>query len=104
MTRAYFSGMHKADFAGGLWEDTDWREMRSIEGLDQTVTALVGKYPGETRKSIWSRVVQEYFMRYLEPEYNATVQRLVEQKKLTYFNPRGTNRLNEDCQLHLSKQ
>jgi len=104
MTRAYFSGMHKADFAGGLWEDTDWREMRSIEGLDQIVTALVGKHPGETRKSIWSRVVQEYFMRYLEPEYNATVQRLVEQKKLTYFNPHGTNRLNEDCKLYPSKQ
>ncbi len=104
MVNAYFAAMHQADLGGGIWEDTDWREMRSIEGLDQTVTALVGKYPGETRKSIWSRVVQEYFMRYLEPEYNATVQRLVEQKKLTYFNPRGTNRLNEDCQLHLSKQ
>jgi len=104
MVNAYFAAMHQADLGGGIWEDTDWREMRSIEGLDQIVTALVGKHPGETRKSIWSRVVQEYFMRYLEPEYNATVQRLVEQKKLTYFNPRGTNRLNEDCKLYPSKQ
>jgi len=63
MTRAYFSRMHRADFAGGLWEDTDWREMRSIEGLDQIVTTLVGKHLGETRKSIWSYIVQEYFMR-----------------------------------------
>ena len=104
MTGAYFSGMHKADFAGGLWEDTDWREMRSIGGLDQVVIALVRKHSGESRKSIWRRVVQEHFMRYLEPEYNATVQRLVEQKKLSYFNPRGTNRLNEDCKLYLPKQ
>src|SRR5438876_4686251 len=41
MTGAYFSGMHKADFAGGLWENTDRREMRSIERLDQVVSALV---------------------------------------------------------------
>jgi len=78
--------------------------MRSIGGLDQVVIALVRKHPGESRKSIWRRVVQEHFMRYLEPEYNATVQRLVEQKKLSYFNPRGTNRLNEDCKLYLPKQ
>lgn len=104
MTRAYFSRIHQADFVGSLWEDSDWREMRSIEGLDQIVTTLVGKHPGEARKSIWSRIVQENFMRYLEPEYNATVQRLVEQKKLAFVNPRGTKRLNEDCQLYLSKE
>jgi three-Cys-motif partner protein len=101
MVKAYFSRMHEADFAGGLWEETDWREMRSIEGLEDESITLVGKYPDESRKSIWSRVVQAHFMRYLEPGYNATIQQLVHVKKLTYSNPRGTNRLNDDCKLHL---
>jgi three-Cys-motif partner protein len=104
MVKAYFGGMHKADFIGGLWEDTDWREMRSIDGLDKAIINLVEKYPGETRRSIWSRVVQEHFMRFLEPEYNANVHELIQKRKLTYTNPRGTKRLNEDCKLYLSKR
>src|SRR5216683_4415998 len=100
MTRAYFSGMHKADFAGGLWEDTDWREMRSIEGLDQIVTALVGKHPGETRKSIWFHIVDGHFMRYLSLEYRNMVKQLVETKELTSPTFLRTNRLNDDSILY----
>lgn len=103
MSKAYFSGMHQADFAGGLWEDSDWRDFRNINDLDDLTLKMVKSYPGETRKTIWSRIVQRHFMRYLKPEYNAAVQRLVATKKLTYVNPRGTNRLNEDCKLYLPK-
>ena len=104
MAKAYFGEMHKADFIGGLWEDTDWREMRSIDGLDKVIINLVEKHPGETRRSIWSRIVQEQFMRFLEPEYNAAVRELIGKNKLSYINPRGTKRLNEDCKLYLSKR
>ena len=94
MVNAYFAGMHQAVLGGGLWEDTDWREMRSIEGLDRVILDTVAKHPGESRKLIWFRVVDGYFMRYLKSEYLAMVKQLVETKKLTYLSK--TNRLNED--------
>jgi three-Cys-motif partner protein len=99
MGKAYFTRMHEADFANGLWEDTDWREMRSVEGLDRVIMDIVTKYPGETRKSIWFHVVNEHFMRYLEPEYRAEIQRLVNENKLTSPTPRKTKRLNDNCEL-----
>jgi hypothetical protein len=99
MVKAYFARMHAADFAEGLWGETDWREMRSIEGLDRLLLDLVTKHPGETRKSIWSRVVQGHFMRYLESEYTATIQHLVDEKKLTSPTERKTKRLNDHCTL-----
>ncbi len=99
MANAYFAGMHQADFGGGLWADTDWREMRSIAGLDRIILDTITKRPGETRKFVWFRIVQEYFMRYLRSEYIAAVKHLVETKKLTYFS--RTNRLNDDSTLDL---
>ena len=101
MVRAYFARMHTADFSEGLWGDTDWREMRSTEGLDHVITNLVTNHPGETRKSVWSRVVQRHFMRYLESEYIATVQRLVDEKILASPTIRKTKRLNDNCALFL---
>ena len=98
MVNAYFAGMHQADLGGGLWEDTDWREMRSTEGLDRVILDTVTRYPGESRKSIWFRVVDGHFMRYLKSEYLAMVKQLVEAKKLRYLS--RTNRLNEDSTLY----
>jgi len=95
--------MHKADFADGLWEETDWREMRSIDGLDRVIMDVVAKHPGETRKFLWYRIVQENFMRYLESEYITTVQRLVNEKRLTSPTERKTKRLNENCALYLNQ-
>lgn len=97
MAKAYFSGMHRGDFAEGLWENTDWREMRSIDGLEPAIMDMVRKYPGKTRKALWSLIVQAHFMRYLESEYIKTVQRLVEEQKLFSPTPRKTKRLNENC-------
>ncbi len=101
MVNAYFARMHKADFTGGLWEETDWKEMRSIDGLDRVIIDVVTEHPGETRKSIWYRIVQKHFMRYLEAEYIAIVQRLVDEKKLISPTERKTRRLNENCILYL---
>jgi three-Cys-motif partner protein len=103
MVRAYFARMHVADFSEGLWEDTDWREMRSIEGLDHVIMDLVAKDPGKTRKSIWFRIVEGHFMRYLESEYTATTQRLMDEKKLTSPTERKTKRLNDNCTLYPSQ-
>lgn len=97
MAKAYFARMHAADFGAGLWEDTDWREMRSIDGLESAILDIVAKHPGETRKFIWFRVVDKYFMQYLEPEYIQAVRQLVESKKLICPTPRKTKQLNNDC-------
>jgi len=101
MVKAYFAGMHKADFAHGLWEDTDWREMRSIDGLDDIIVDLVKKNPGETRKSLWFHLVDQHFMRYLKSEYTDAIQLLIDNKKLTSPTSRKTRRLNENCTLFL---
>ncbi len=94
--------MHDADFAEGLWEETDWREMRSSDGLDHVILDVVAKHPGATRKLLWYRVVQEHFMRYLEKEYRLMVQLLIDQHKLTSPTSRKTKKLNDDCQLYLT--
>ena len=98
MVNAYFAGMHQADFGGGLWEDSDWREMRITEGLDRVILDTVTRHPGESRKLIWFRVVDGHFMRYLKSEYLAMVKQLAEAKKLIYLSK--TNRLNEDSTLY----
>jgi len=100
MVNAYFAGLHQADLGGGLWEETDWREMRTIDGLDRIILDTVTRHPGETRKFIWFRVVDRHFMRYLKSEYLATVKQLAEAKKLTYHTSSKTNRLNEDSILY----
>jgi three-Cys-motif partner protein len=102
MAKAYFARMHEADYAGTLWEDVDWREMRSIDKppLDRVIIEAVTKHPGETRKDLWFRIVEKHFMRYLEPEYKDTVQRLVDERKLISPTPRKTKRLNDNCALY----
>jgi hypothetical protein len=101
MVNAYFTGMHKADFSGGLWADIDWREMRSIDGLDRVILDTITKHPGETRHFIWFRIVQGHFIRYSKSEYIATVKRLVETKNLSYSSI--TNRLNDDSMLYIQR-
>ncbi len=101
MANAYFSRMHDASFGGTLFEDTDWREMRSMDGLDRVILDAVAQHPGEMRKHIWFRIVEKHFMRYLQTEYRATVQRLVDDKKLVSPTLRKTKRLNDDCILQL---
>lgn len=102
MIRAYFAEMHRADFATGLWEDTDWREMRSINDLTDVIMQTVVRHPGETRKMLWSRIVIEHFMRYLESEYKDAVQELVDNNKLIGPTPRTRKRLNDECKLILA--
>lgn len=99
MIRAYFAEMHRADFVAGLWEDTDWREMRTIDGLEDVIMKLVLRHPGETRKFLWFRIADKHFMRYLESEYKNTVQQLVDTNKLVSPTLRKTKRLNDECQL-----
>lgn len=100
MAKAYFSTMHKEYVKNGLWEGTDWRDTRSIGNLTQDIIEMVAQHPRETRESIWFRIVQKHFMRYLKPEYNAAVQRLVDNKTLISPTPRKTKRLNENCTLY----
>jgi len=100
--KAYFAGMHQADLGNGLWAETDWREMRDVHDLDRVVLNTVRNHLGETRKSIWSYIVLEHFMRYLETEYLSSVKRLVKGNKLFTPNLGKTGLLNNDCRLFLS--
>ena len=102
MAKAYFSGMHKADFVGGLWEDIDWREMRVADDLDEVILSMVAQYSGQTRKFLWSMIVQQHFMRYLRPEYHTAVRKLLNGKKLNSPSFSATGKLNDDIQLYLS--
>ena len=101
MVNAYFAKMHEAAYAGTLFEETDWREMRSTKGLDEAIIQTVAEYPGDTRHRIWLRIVQRHFMRYLEKEYRSAVMHLVDQKKLITPTPRKTKLLNDNCRLYL---
>jgi three-Cys-motif partner protein len=101
MAKAYFDRMHQASYAGTLFEDTDWRETRSADGLQSIIMNTVAEHPGETRKSIWLRVVRAYFMLYLHAEYLDVAQRLIDEKKLISPTPRSTKRLNDECVLYL---
>jgi three-Cys-motif partner protein len=108
MVKAYFLRMHEASFGNGIWKEADWREMRSTDWreaqyfhqLDRVIIETVTEHPGETREDIWFRIVQEYFMRYLESEYKTTLQRLVDEKKLLSPTKRPTKRLNNNCALY----
>src|SRR6266487_4805516 len=100
MTTAYFNRMHQASYAGTLFEDTDWRETRSTNGLQNIIINTVAEHPGETRKANWFRIVQNYFMLYLHTEYLNVTQRLIDEKKLVSPTPRTTKRLNDDCVLY----
>ncbi|MDQ2886852.1 MAG: three-Cys-motif partner protein TcmP [Chloroflexota bacterium] len=101
MAKAYFDRMHQASYAGTLFANTDWRETRSTNDLQSSIINMVAEHSGETRKSIWLRIVQAYFMRYLHSEYLAMAQRLIDEKKLISPTPRPTKRLNDDCVLYL---
>lgn len=100
MVKAYFAGMHQADFVDGLWERADWREMRFIKGLDHIILDTICKYPGKTREYIWSCIVEVHFMKYLKTEYHDTVKRLVDTGKITFSSQTGN--LNKDSILRPS--
>lgn len=102
MLKAYSSRMHEASYHDTLFEGIDWRDMRMPAKLEQIILEAVKQYPNKTRKFIWTQIVKNHFMCYLESEYVAAVQQLVTKKLLTYTNPRGTKRLNGDCILSLS--
>lgn len=104
MVNAYFSNMHKAEYANTLFEDFHWREMpdttRSLKDLDSIILSLVNQYPGESRNSIWLRLIKMHFMRYHSGEFIEAIKKLNANKKIRYDNPRNTNKLNDDCLLY----
>lgn len=96
MCKAYFGQMHEADWAGTLFEQSDWKSFRTINQLDSILLDAINRYPNMTRKDLWLRIVQENFMQYTETEYRQGIARLVSsnQVKVIYTQ---TKRLNDDC-------
>lgn len=102
MAQAYFKRMHMSAFAGTLFEKTTWEEQRTTKGLREAIILQSVKYPGFTRKNLWVKVIQENFMRYLEKEYRAAVNLLINEGVLACPTPRKTKRLNDDCELFIA--
>jgi three-Cys-motif partner protein len=104
MAKAYYEHIHRQVVQGGLFADTDWRDMRGLHGLtndlDRVVLDAVLTRPGETRQKLWEFIVIEHFMQYTHPEYVKLVQQLVDTGRLSCPTPRSTKKLNHNCRLN----
>jgi three-Cys-motif partner protein len=77
MCKAYSQQMHEAAFANTLFASTDWKTMRDSTQLDTIILEEVKRNPGATRAELWLTIVQSHFMKFTEPEYKKSVERLV---------------------------
>jgi len=100
MCKAYFGEMHRAEYEGTLFADTDWKTTRGTVQLDSPVLEAVRQNPGKTRGDIWLVFIQQHFMQFTASEYKVSVQRLVEAEKIFSPTQRETSRLNDACELY----
>jgi three-Cys-motif partner protein len=105
MYQAYFAGMHKADFAGTLFENLDWKkdmplpEENTLESLKTVIEGLVSQYPGEDRDAIWLKVVQASFMRYDHSLYLEALKQLSKERIIQYSVDPRTKKPNKHSKL-----
>ena len=99
MYKAYNTRMHQHTWRGTLFENNDWNDCMSTEGLDDAIIEEVCKTPGLRREDVWAQVVRNNFMKYWESDYKNAVNRLVECDVLYTTTPHKTKRLNDDCVL-----
>ena len=105
MYKAYFSGMHKADFTGTLFENLDWKkdmplpEQNTLESLKTIIEGLVSQYPGEPRETIWLKVVQANFMRYDHSRYLEALKQLSKENIIQYQVDPRTKKHNKHSKL-----
>lgn len=104
MHKEYFSSMHVADNQGTLFGELDWKDMpmpekRSVKQLKDITENLVSQHPGESRSSIWLKVVQANFMDYYHSDYLEALKQLANEKKLLYQVDPQTKRHNDNSKL-----
>jgi hypothetical protein len=91
--------MHQDTYAGTLFANNDWSELLSTNGLEDSIVETVRSNPGLTREDVWTRIVQQHFMRYRKTDFGTMVNRLVERNILYSPTPRKQKRLNDACVL-----
>lgn len=102
MCKAYFQQMHEAEYTNTLFASIDWKTMRDSVPLDKVILEEIKQNPGSTRAELWLTIVQSHFMKFTEPEYKKSIEKLVlEQNKVYTPTPRKTKKLNDDCKLYL---
>jgi hypothetical protein len=82
----------------------DWKVAREKERapLKDVIMETLKRYPGRTRRGLWELIVQSHFMLFLQSEYRAVVQEMVNAGDLVSPTVRPTKRLNDTCILQLS--
>jgi three-Cys-motif partner protein len=65
------------------------------------VATLTESRGGLIRKMLWHRIVEAYFMAFLEKEYNAAVKELIDTGDIHFVPSGATRRLNDACLLKL---
>jgi three-Cys-motif partner protein len=82
----------------------DWRTSREQEKkhLKNVITETIEKHNGRTRLALWEYIVQDHFMLFLQTEYRALTQDMVNAGELDSPTPRPTRRLNDSCILRLA--
>lgn len=80
-----------------------WKTARSNAKtlLKHVIIEAVKQYPERTRRELWESIVQNHFMLFLQSEYRAAVQEIVDAGDLESPTPRPTKRLNDNCILKL---
>jgi len=101
MLKAYWSGLHTADYPNSLW---GYEDLLNSVGLEEIIVETVKSNEGKTRDAIWLEIIKENFMKYLHKNYRAKVQRLVDEGRLCSPTPRKTKSLNDDCALYLPSE
>lgn len=106
MHKAYYSSMHEADYGGTLLEGINWRDMpmpeeSSIRRLKMLILELLSQQNGESRDTIWLRVVQSKFMRFDHTLYLAAIKQLSDARKIEYDKDPLTKRHNGKSRLSI---
>lgn len=99
MAQAYHSHMHRQNHQGGLFADVDWRTNRSINGfadnLEPVIVEMVTRWPGQTRKALWVKIVDAHFAEYTETEYRQAIKRLEANGTIVCERDPNTKRVND---------
>lgn len=104
MCRAYNRHMHEIWKTGTFFEDSTWEEFRETRDLESIIFESVRETQYKSRQDIWFDIVQKNFMRFTKSQYIKTVKKLVDEKKISFKDVRGTGKINDEAQLYLPKE
>ena len=89
-------------FANGTEEFFLWERGREkvIKKLENIVVLMLRKIDAPiSRKKLWERIVENYFMQFIQKEYRKVIKNLVDSNKISATYMSSSNRLNDDTLL-----